>query len=57
MGTAHLDTFARELGQETATGNFEARLLTRVAEVMHAEQAWLCYPGDGRRARCTMRDD
>jgi len=48
-----LDDFARELGRETATGHFEARLLGRVAEVMHAEQAWLCYLGDGRRALLT----
>ncbi|MEZ5409017.1 MAG: EAL domain-containing protein [Acidimicrobiales bacterium] len=48
-----LDTFARELGQETATGDFEARLLARVAEVMHAEQAWLCQPADGWRTLLT----
>ena len=44
-----LDNFARELGRETATGNFDSRLLARVADVMHAEQAWLCRPADGSR--------
>ncbi|MDH4076671.1 MAG: diguanylate cyclase, partial [Acidimicrobiia bacterium] len=48
-----LDSFARELGRETATGSFESRLLARVAEVMHAEQAWLCHPADGRRILLT----
>ncbi len=48
-----LDSFARELGRETATGDFDRRLLARVADVMHAEQAWLCRPAEGRRTLLT----
>ncbi len=50
-----LDNFARELGRETATGNFDTRLLARVAEVMHAEQAWLFRPADGSRTLLTSQ--
>ena len=50
-----LDSFARELGREAATGSFDTRLLARVADVMHAEQAWLCRPGEGRRTLLTSQ--
>jgi hypothetical protein len=44
-GMTRLDSFARALGSDALAGDFEAVLLGRVAEVMHAEQAWIWRVG------------
>lgn len=45
-GMIRLDTFARDLAREALSADFDALLLNRMAEVMHADQAWLWRPGE-----------
>ncbi len=54
-GMTRLDNFARNLGREALSADFDSLLLSRMAEVMHAEQAWLWRPG-GPRLSLVGRD-
>lgn len=47
-GMTRLDSFARDLGHEALSADFDTLLLDRMAEVMHAERAWLWRPGEPR---------
>ncbi len=52
-GMTRLDSFARDLGREALSADFDALLLSRMAEVMHAEQAWLWRPGEPKLSLVT----